>query len=128
LFRITYFLNDLLSEKNEMPLSFYEVKKTICTLGMEYKKIHACPNDCMLYHKGMSNLKSCPTCGESRWKKKRNGVDVKEGVPAKVLWYLLPIPRFIRLFKNAKHAKSLWWHENERIDDDKLRHPADTLQ
>ena len=81
----------------------------------------------MLYRNSFSDAKSCPTCGESRWKKKRNGEDVKEGVPAKVLWYLPPIPRFVRLFRNAKHAKNLAWHADERIKDGKLRHPADTL-
>ena len=44
-----------------------------------------------------------------------------------MLWYLPPIPRFVRLFRNAKHAKNLAWHADERIKDGKLRHPADTL-
>ncbi|XP_062100095.1 uncharacterized protein LOC133805968 [Humulus lupulus] len=111
------FLKELLPECNEMPMSFYEAKKTICSLGMEYEKIHACPNDCILYRNRFSDAESCPTCGESRWKKKRNGEDVKEGIPAKVLWYLPPIPRFIRLFRNAELAKSLSWHANERVKD-----------
>ncbi|XP_062104653.1 uncharacterized protein LOC133815901 [Humulus lupulus] len=121
------FLKELLLEDNEIPISFYEAKKTLCSLGMQYEKIHACPNDCILYRNSFADAKSCPTCGESRWQKKRNGDDVKEGVSAKVLWYLPPIPRFIRLFRNTKHAKSLSWHANERIKDGKLRHPADTL-
>lgn len=29
--------------------SFYEAKKTIIKLGLEYQKIDVCPNDCMLY-------------------------------------------------------------------------------
>ncbi|XP_062102882.1 uncharacterized protein LOC133813862 [Humulus lupulus] len=111
------FLKELLPECNEMPMSFYEAKKTICSLGMEYEKIHACPNDFILYRNRFSDAESCPTCGESRWKKKRNGEDVKEGIPAKVLWYLPPIPRFIQLFRNAELAKSLSWHANERVKD-----------
>ena len=121
------FLKELLPEDNEMPLSFYEAKKTLCSLGLQYEKIHACPNDCMLYRKEFADNKSCPICGESRWQKKRNGVDFKEGVPAKVLWYLPPIPRFIRLFRSAEHSKSLLWHATERIKDRKVRHPADSL-
>ncbi|XP_024200640.1 uncharacterized protein LOC112203982 [Rosa chinensis] len=39
----------LLPEGNEVPGSFYEAKKTLCALGMDYQKIHACPNDCILY-------------------------------------------------------------------------------
>ncbi|XP_062080508.1 uncharacterized protein LOC133785274 [Humulus lupulus] len=111
------FLKELLPECNEMPMSFYEAEKTICSLGMEYEKIHACPNDCILYRNRLSDAESCPTCGESRWKKKRNGEDVKEGIPANVLWYLPPIPRFIRLFRNAELAKSLSWNANERVKD-----------
>ncbi|XP_062085629.1 uncharacterized protein LOC133791727 [Humulus lupulus] len=74
-----------------------------------------------------SDAESCPTCGESRWKKKRNGEDIKEGIPTKVLWYLPPIPRFIRLFRNVELAKSLSWHANERVKDGKLRHPTDSI-
>ena len=61
-----------------MTLSFYEAKKILCSLGLQYEKIHACPNDCMLYRKEFADNKSCPICGESRWQKKRNGVDFKE--------------------------------------------------
>uniref|UniRef100_A0A803Q2J0 Transposase n=1 Tax=Cannabis sativa TaxID=3483 RepID=A0A803Q2J0_CANSA len=121
------FLKDLLPECNEMPVSFYEAKKTLCSLGMQYEKIHACPNDCVLYRNDFVDAKLCPTCGESRWKKKKNNKGVKEGIPAKVLWYLPPVPRFIRLFRSVEHAKDLTWHANERIKDGKLRHPADTL-
>ena len=32
-----------------IPSSFYEAKKTITKLGMNYVKIPACPNDCMLF-------------------------------------------------------------------------------
>ena len=41
-------LVDMLLVNNEMPLSMYEAKKTLNALGMEYKKINACPNDCIL--------------------------------------------------------------------------------
>ena len=42
-------LGDMLPLNNEMSLSIYEAKKTFSALGMEYQKIHACPNDCILY-------------------------------------------------------------------------------
>ena len=44
-----------------------------------------------------------------------------------MLWYIPLIPRFRRLFQNEEHAKSLIWHNEERIKDGKLRHPADSL-
>ena len=68
----------MLPINNEMPLSMYEAKKTLNALGMEYEKIHACPNDCILY-------KTCPTCGMSRWKVNKVGVRNIKRIPAKVL-------------------------------------------
>lgn len=35
----------------ELPQNYYQAKKKVRGLGMEYKKIYACPNDCMLYYK-----------------------------------------------------------------------------
>ncbi|XP_062104327.1 structural maintenance of chromosomes flexible hinge domain-containing protein GMI1-like [Humulus lupulus] len=40
------FLKDLLPEENEMPVSFYEAKKTMCSLDLQYEKRHVCPTDC----------------------------------------------------------------------------------
>ena len=37
--------------ENEIPISMYEAKKTLSTLGMEYEKIYVCSNDCILYCK-----------------------------------------------------------------------------
>ena len=70
---------------NEMPLSMYEDKKTLNALGMEYEKIHACPNDCMLYRNELRDASSCPTYGMSRWKVNKARVRNTKGVPAKVL-------------------------------------------
>ena len=93
-----FLLGELLHEDNEMPSSFYEAKKTLYSLGMPYEKIHACPNDWILYHKKFENEVSCPVCDASRWLKKRNCEEVKDGVLAKLLWYIPPIPHFLHLF------------------------------
>ena len=61
-------LQDMLSVNNEIPKSFYEAKKTMNALGLEYEKIYACPNDCILYRKEYKDLLACPTCKESKWK------------------------------------------------------------
>jgi len=37
---------------------------------MEYEKIHACPNDCILYRKEFAKLRSSPKCVLSRYKVK----------------------------------------------------------
>ncbi|XP_062006966.1 uncharacterized protein LOC133724291 [Rosa rugosa] len=115
----------LLPEGNEVPGSVYEAKKTLAALGMGYERIHACPNDCILYRGQHAEATSCPTCGESRWKLGRDNTN-KEGVPGKVLWYFPPIPRFKRMFQSTKTAKDLTWHANDRKTDGMMRHPADS--
>ncbi|RVX18397.1 hypothetical protein CK203_006331 [Vitis vinifera] len=119
-------LGDMLPLNNELPLSMYEAKKTLNTLGMEYEKIHACPNDCILYRNELKDATSCPTCGTSRWKLDGRGSKKRKGVPAKVMWYFPPIPRFRRLFQSPKIAKDLIWHAQEREFDGKMRHPSDS--
>ncbi|KAI5337323.1 hypothetical protein L3X38_016594 [Prunus dulcis] len=52
---------DLLPEGNTIPTSMYEAKKTLCALGLSYEKMHACPNDCILYRKEYEDSTNCPT-------------------------------------------------------------------
>ncbi|XP_021747785.1 uncharacterized protein LOC110713633 isoform X6 [Chenopodium quinoa] len=116
------FLKDVLPEDNTIPSSSYEAQKMLRSMGMSYERIHACPNDCILYRKEYASLTKCPECNVSRYKK-------KDKVPAKVLWYFPIVPRFRRLFSSPEDAKNLTWHANGRIKDDgMLRHPADSPQ
>jgi len=119
-------LKSILPENNELPKSTYEAKKILVTLGMSYEKIHACPNDCYLYRKEFADASNCPHCNESRWKKRKNSSEVKKGVPAKVVWYFPPIPRFQRMFNSPMHSKNLTWHANERLVNGNLCHSADS--
>ena len=119
-------LVDMLPEDNVLPSSMHEAKKTLSALGLEYEKIHACPNDCILYWKEYKDAIVCPNCGLSRWKLAKNSKEQRKGVPAKVLWYFPPIPRFQRMYKSSVTANNLVWHAKERVRDDKLRHPADS--
>ncbi|XP_021750776.1 uncharacterized protein LOC110716190 [Chenopodium quinoa] len=52
----------------EFPSSYYEGMKVINDLGLGYEKIHACPNDCMLYWGEFSEKSECHICHASRWK------------------------------------------------------------
>ena len=75
-------LKDMLPEDNKLPNRNCEVKKILCPMGLEYKKIHACPNDCVLYRNDLATFKVCSTCGLSRFKKKsdrRNCEEKTEG-------------------------------------------------
>jgi len=48
-------------------------------MGMEYKKIHACPNDCILYRKEFELSENCLRCGLSLYKLKQKYDDnIKE--------------------------------------------------
>ena len=105
---------------NEMPLSMYEVKKTLNAFGMEYEKIHACPNACILYRYKFQDASSCPTCGMSRWKANKARVRNTKRIPAKVLWYFPPIPRFKRMFQSPKTIKDLKWHAHGTENNGKL--------
>ncbi|KAH9743195.1 hypothetical protein KPL70_003219 [Citrus sinensis] len=58
-------LADILPNNNTLPMSMYEVKKTMKVLGLEYEKIHAYPNDCILYKNEFVDLAECPNCGAS---------------------------------------------------------------
>ncbi|KAI5317472.1 hypothetical protein L3X38_037179 [Prunus dulcis] len=116
---------DLLPERNTIPTSMYEAKKTLCALGLSYEKMHACPNDCILYRKEYEYSTNCPTCGISRWKEGKDSI-LKEGVPAKVVWYFPPIPRFKRMFQSHETAKSLTWHAARKSIDGQMSHPADS--
>jgi len=46
----------MLSEGNTLPTPNYDAKKILCPMGMEYKRIHACPNDSILYRKEFEDL------------------------------------------------------------------------
>ena len=121
----------MLPKDNELPSTTYEAKQLVCPLGLEVQKIHACPNDCILYRGDYENLDACPVCGALRYKIRKDDPGDVEGerprkrVPAKVMWYSPTISRLKRLFRNKDNAKLMRWHKEERKQDSMLRHPAD---
>nr|GEV60305.1 hypothetical protein [Tanacetum cinerariifolium] len=86
-------------------------------------KIHACPNDCMLYWKEDAK-KKCGICGHARFKKGRKGRGKHKEVPYKVLRYLPLTPRLQRLFMSSKYAEHMSWHKKGRPKG-VLTHPSD---
>jgi hypothetical protein len=120
----------MLPRMNELSSSTYEAKKLVCPLGLDVQKIHACPNDCILYHgEKYENENKCPICGALRYKIRRDdpgdieGEPPRKRIPAKVMWYAFIVPRLKCLFRNKEHAKLLRWHVEERKKDAMLRHP-----
>ncbi|CAL2276867.1 unnamed protein product [Prunus armeniaca] len=81
---------------------------------------------CFRDEKDYEDSTNCPTCGVSRWKESKDSI-LKGGVPAKVMWYFSPIPRFKRMFQSHKTAKSLTWHAARKSVDGQMSHPAVSL-
>ncbi|XP_057992372.1 uncharacterized protein LOC110654321 [Hevea brasiliensis] len=124
--------DELLPQGSNLPQSYYDAKKVIQDLGLSYKKIDACVNNCMLYWKEDERLDFCKICGYSRWKTdKYNGEDkVKTNgkrIPKKILRYFPLKPRLQRLFMSTKTASLMRWHKDKRVDDGVMRHPADSM-
>ena len=106
--------HDMLPKENMLPKSYYQANKILCPMGMEYQKIRACPNDCILYRHELEEMHKFPRCGVSQYKVMDDGEcssdkNLKKAPLAKVLWYLSIIPRFKYLFANGDDAKDLTW-------------------
>lgn len=116
-----------------LPSSFNASKNIIKDLGLDYKRIHACPNSCMLYWRENEDKDACKICGASRWvihEKKATAANNDpepsiHKVPANVMRYFPLKPRLQRLFMCKEYSKMMTWHAVGRKDDGKLRHPAD---
>ena len=91
-------------------------------MGMDYNKIHACPNDCILFRKEYEQLDKCPKCGSSRYRDDTQG----ENVPAKVVRHFPIIPRIKSMFRCKSIAELMRWHQSTRSTDGVLRVPADS--
>ncbi|XP_057755691.1 uncharacterized protein LOC130974867 [Arachis stenosperma] len=115
-----------------IPISFDKTKNMVKDLGLDYQKIDACHNDCMLYRNKYENDSSCHVCRTSRYiEHHEEGDDVTSSrkphkVAAKTLRHFPLIPRLQRLFKCTRTVEAMSWHHNERVKDGSLRHPTDT--
>jgi hypothetical protein len=141
-------LQDLLPLDAKLPKDNYEAKKIIKDLGLGYEKIHACPNDCMLFWKENALDEACLVCGASRWKKSKgeesedeegedgesedevqddtDALSKRKKKGAKILrWFPLK-PRLQRLFMSSKTTAYMKWHAKGRTEDGLMRHPADS--
>ena len=107
--RMLWLTKDLRSYWKYWRRSFQRI--TNCPPGLEVEKIHACPNDCILYRGAYKDLGACPVCGALWYKIRRDdpcdvdGEHPRKRVLAKVMWYAHIIPRLKHLFRNKEHAK-----------------------
>jgi hypothetical protein len=121
-----------------------------------YKKIHACPNHCILYRKEHEFKDRCPMYNTSLYKQNDNSEEVEDDsnkkskkgqgrkrknvtpdqdiegskeikVPAPGMWYLPMIDHLKRMFSNLTDAELLLWRVKCKMDG-KIRHPGDGRQ
>jgi hypothetical protein len=52
-------INDVLPNNHKIPKDMYQPKKLLFALGMEYKKIDACKDNCMFFYKEHKDETKC---------------------------------------------------------------------
>ncbi|XP_056688096.1 uncharacterized protein [Spinacia oleracea] len=115
----------------KLPKSFNEANSALKVLGLNYTKIDACPNDCMLYWEEHANSTSCHVCDTPRWKSNdtENDTPLENGkvhrIPKKILRYFPIKRRLQRLFMCQETASNMPWHTSGRENDHHLHHPVD---
>jgi hypothetical protein len=95
---ILHLFSLVLPEGHCIPDTLGKVRKVARDFSLDYQKIDACVNDCVLFQKSYANLSKYPTCGESRWKvandeEASGSASTKKCSPCKILRYFPIIPR-----------------------------------
>ncbi|XP_030505429.2 uncharacterized protein LOC115720419 [Cannabis sativa] len=119
-------LNLAFPKGNKIPSTYYEAKKRLKKLGLDYESIHVCEHDCCLFYKEHATKDACPICGTSRriTSTKANG----KRVPRKVLHYFSLTPRLKRLYGSRHTTKHMAWHHTGKSKDERvMRHPVDGI-
>jgi hypothetical protein len=122
-----------LPEGHCIPDTLDKGRKVVHDLGLDYQKIDACVNDCVLFQKSYANMSKCPTCGESRWKiandeEASGSASTKKRSPCKILRYSPIIPWLQRLYMMESTSSLMRWHKRDGLDnDEKMCHPADSM-
>ena len=63
-----FLFSKILREAHCLPDSLDKVQRVVQDLCLDYVKIHACKNDCVLFFEVYTSLETCPICKESRWR------------------------------------------------------------
>ncbi|MCO5558940.1 hypothetical protein L7F22_012531 [Adiantum nelumboides] len=113
----------MLIDYYHMPPTRPDAKNLLINLEMDYDKIHACPNDCILFQNEYADLLLCPKCEAKRYREDTQGTEVS----AKVLRHFPLIPRIKSMFRSKSIVSLMSWHQNTRSKDGVMRVPADSL-
>ena len=76
---------DLLPSNHKMLENLYQSKKIVSCLDMNYEKVDACENNCMLFWRDHENDTHCMYCNKSRYEVvvDEEGIEVTTKVPVK---------------------------------------------
>ncbi|KAM3239613.1 hypothetical protein ACQJBY_053356 [Aegilops geniculata] len=107
----------------DLPANFHRSKKLLHSLVMPYVKIHACPNNCMIYYKENENKEKCTICKEPRYEETTAG-NKSTKIPTKVLRYLPITPRLQQLYMSQSTAKHMDYHARPHNSDEVMVHPS----
>jgi hypothetical protein len=121
---------DLIHVKHNMPKDLYQSRKIMSGLGMNYEKIDACKNNCMLFWKEHKDNIECMHCGRSKYVKVINedGASVTTKVVVKQLHYIHIMPRLKWFFLCEEMVQQMRWHKEgirDSEDADIISHPVD---
>jgi hypothetical protein len=62
-------MKNIFSKGNKVPATTYKAKYVVCPVGLEVQKIHACPNDYIIYHgEDYKKLETCSVYKASQYK------------------------------------------------------------
>jgi hypothetical protein len=112
---------DLIPAKHHMPKYLYQSKKIVSGLEMNYEKIDAYEQNCMLFWKEHKDDTECIYCGRSRYMKviNKDGTSVTTKVAVKQLCYIPITPRLKQLLLCKKWRYDAYM---EIHDDDDVVH------
>jgi hypothetical protein len=116
-------INNDLPSNHKMPKDMYQSKKLLSTLGIEYKKIDMCEDNCMLFYKEHKDEMKCLKCGKSRFIEVINedSEKVTTKVAHKQLRYMPLTPRIKWLFLSKKIARHMRWYKEGVCENDQVR-------
>jgi len=96
-----------------LPSTCREACELLVELGIEYKKIHSCKNDCILYIDEYQDIVECFVCKENRYRTYVQGPTVTK----KVLRHMPIIPRIQRMFRCKSLSQLMDWHPKNKSKD-----------
>jgi hypothetical protein len=122
-------IRDVLLNPNKLSKGMYHSKKLVKGLNMNYEKIDAYRNSCMLFWKEHKEENKCLKCGKPRYIEVVNddGETVTTEIAHKQVCYMPIAPRLKQMFLSKRTVIHMWWHKDgERKNKEVMMHPLDS--